>query len=318
MEEVEVNTTNTNTITNTDTNNTVPIVNKQIVLDTAYFIRLKALNLTEGWKYYTNQFIVREIRDEKAREFYELNKNFIEVRNPSRESMRLVSTFAKLSNDLKCLSVADLSVLALGYELVKEQGMDGLLRKEPMKYEVVETIKPKERKKAEEVEEVVEETTGASSPDDGFVEVKSKKKQKAKKFDNFFKDNDEGEWITPENIDSKLGKFKIQEDKLKKEAESPINVNICTADFTVQNVALKMGIPVLGIDGMRIRKIKNYVLKCYACSYFIFDTSKVFCQDCGYNTLMKIACSINSEGVLKIYDKNAEPRNRGTQVRKIF
>jgi RNA-binding protein NOB1 len=120
--------------------------------------------------------------------------------------------------------------------------------------------------------------------------------------------------ITPENIDSKLGKFKIEEEKLKKEIENPIKVHISTADFTVQNVALKMGIPVQGIDGMKIRKIKNYILKCYSCNYFIFDTSKLFCQDCGYNTLMKIACSINSEGVLKIYDKDAQARSRGTQV----
>jgi len=311
MEEV-----NTNTITNLmEINEESLQANKFMILDTAYFIRLKPLNLSEGWKYFAPEFIIKEIKDEKAREFYELNKNFIEVKNPSRESMRIISVFSKLSNDLQNLSIPDLSVLALAYDIIKEQKMDNLLRKEPMKYELVETIKSKKKIEVPQ-EELI--TTEASSPDidDGFVEVKSKKKQKAKKTEKFFGDNDEGEWITPENIDSKLGKFKIEEDKLKKENENPIKVHISTADFTVQNVALKMGIPVQGIDGMKIRKIKNYILKCYSCNYFIFDTSKLFCADCGYNTLMKIACSINSEGVLKIYDKDAQARGRGTQVKK--
>jgi RNA-binding protein NOB1 len=314
MEEVN---TNTNTNTNlAEIKEEIPTFNKIMILDTAHFIRLKPLNLNEGWKYYATEFIIKEIKDEKARDFYELNKNFIIIKNPSRESMRIISVFSKLSNDLQNLSIPDLSVLALAYDLIKELGMDNLLRKEPMKYELVETIKSK--KKVEEPQEELI-TTEASSPDneDGFVEVKKNKKQKHKKSEKFFGDNDEGEWITPENIDSKLGKFKIEEEKLKKENENPIKVHICTADFTVQNVALKMGIPVQGIDGMKIRKIKNYILKCYSCNFFIFDTSKLFCVDCGYNTLMKIACSINSEGVLKIYDKNAEARSRGTQVKII-
>ena len=142
MEEV-----NTNTITNLiEINEETLQANKFMILDTAYFIRLKPLNLSEGWKYFAPEFIIKEIKDEKAREFYELNKNFIEVKNPSRESMRIISVFSKLSNDLQNLSIPDLSVLALAYDIIKEQKMDNLLRKEPMKYELVETIKSKKKK----------------------------------------------------------------------------------------------------------------------------------------------------------------------------
>ena len=291
---------------------------KFMVLDTSYFIRLKPLNLEGEIKYMTTEFIIREIRDEKAREFYELNKNFITVKNPSRESMKVITNFAKLSNDLKSLSIPDVSVLSLAYELVKNSGQESLLRKEPMKFEVIETVKQKEHKINIENNQTEMSTTQNNEEDDGFVEVKSKSKKikKVKKVTKEFDDNDEGEWITPENIDSKLNKFKIADEEELKESklEPNLNVSISSADFTLQNVALKMGIPIESIDGMKIRKIKNYILKCYSCNNFIFDTSKMFCDDCGYNTLMKIACSINAQGKMKIYDKKAEARLRGTQV----
>jgi len=95
--------------------------------------------------------------------------------------------------------------------------------------------------------------------------------------------------------------------------ETPIKVYLTTADFTVQNVALKIGIPVMSIDGMRIRKVKNYILKCYSCHRFNYDTTQQFCENCGYPTLMKIGYSVSLDGKIKINDKKAEPRVRGTQ-----
>ena len=59
------------------------------VLDTAFFINQKPLNLAEGSKYFTTEYIVKEIKDERAREYYNLNKDFIRIRNPSREVMKL-------------------------------------------------------------------------------------------------------------------------------------------------------------------------------------------------------------------------------------
>jgi hypothetical protein len=36
------------------------------ILDTTYFIKLKPLDLVNNWKYYTSDFITKEIRDEKV------------------------------------------------------------------------------------------------------------------------------------------------------------------------------------------------------------------------------------------------------------
>jgi len=68
----------------------VPTENWKIyVLDTVFFINRKPLNLAEGSKYFTTEYIVKEIKDESAREYYNLNKEFIITRNPSREVMKL-------------------------------------------------------------------------------------------------------------------------------------------------------------------------------------------------------------------------------------
>merc|ERR1711957_270234 len=128
------------------------------VLDTSFFIKLTPLNMTDGWKYYTTEFIIKEIRDEKARSFYELNKDFITVKNPARENMHFVTQFAKKSNDLKPLSIPDLSVLALSYELVKENKLKSLIRSEP-KLNIVENSKvvKREKKEKEKIEKSEEE-----------------------------------------------------------------------------------------------------------------------------------------------------------------
>lgn len=127
-----------------------------------------------------------------------------------------------------------------------------------------------------------------------------------------YENNDEGEWIGLDNLEQKIN-TKLKVSKINPKDENVLNVYLHTADFTVQNVALKMGIPVLGVDGMQIRKIKNYILKCYSCYFFNFETNKQFCENCGYTTLMKIGYSVNLSGKVKIYDKEAEARNRGTQ-----
>ncbi len=36
------------------------------ILDTTYFIKLQPLDMVNNWKYYTTEFIIKEIRDEKV------------------------------------------------------------------------------------------------------------------------------------------------------------------------------------------------------------------------------------------------------------
>ena len=294
-----------------------------MILDTSFFIKLTSLNLDKN-KYYTTQYIVNEIRDPKARDFYQLNKNFIEIKNPTKDSIKKVSKFAKESNDLTYLSIADLSVMALAYETIKNIGLIEKLNKKPLSYTVI-------------------------SPEKLQEEINKKKKEKEddkineNKIINLNEDDDEDDWITPENLYTKLdemngvheikNKKKKEDDKInaindkndniemniednkeekdKDNKNDEINVFVNTADFTLQNVCMKMGIPILGVDGLRIRNIKNYILKCTVCYKFIFEIDKKFCPYCGYPYLMKIGYNIFANGEIKINDRKPEPRKRG-------
>ena len=294
-----------------------------MILDTSFFIKLTSLNLDKN-NYYTTQYIVNEIRDPKARDFYQLNKNFIEIKNPTKDSIKKVSKFAKESNDLTYLSIADLSVMALAYETIKNIGLIEKLNKKPLNYTVIDPEKFQEQinKKKEKEKEKGE-----------------KKINEDNKIININEEDDEDDWITPENLYTKLdemngvhefkNKKKKEDDKINvinndnniemnidnddedKKNKDEINVYVNTADFTLQNACMKMGIPILGVDGLRIRNIKNYILKCTVCYKFIFEIDKKFCPYCGYPYLMKIGYNIYANGEMKINDRKPEPRKRG-------
>jgi RNA-binding protein NOB1 len=87
-------------------------------------------------------------------------------------------------------------------------------------------------------------------------------------------DDGEGEWITPQNVgihksraldllpdDEVQGK----KGKRKQEQVKEIGAGCVTADFAMQNVLLQMGLDLVSVDGKRIQKVKNYVLRCHAC-----------------------------------------------------
>lgn len=300
-----------------------------MILDTSFFIKLTPLNLEKN-KYLTTQYIVNEIKDQKARDFYQLNKNFIEIKNPSKLSLKKVAKFAEESNDLTYLSIADLSVMALAYETIKNIGKIKKLNEKPLSYNIVNQDK------------LMKEAMNKKKKDENKIEIEQNNI-------NINEEDDDEGWITPENLYSKLdeingvheisginkNKKKKEEDKKdekddikmeintednkkdeinqndKNKDEDDINVFVNTADFTLQNACMKMGIPILGVDGLRIRNIKNYILKCTVCSRFIFEVDTQFCHFCGYPYLMKIGYNIFSNGEIRINDRKPEPRKRG-------
>jgi RNA-binding protein NOB1 len=285
-----------------------------MILDTSFFIKLTPLELNKN-KYLTTQYIVNEIKDKKARDFYELNKSFIETKNPIKDSMKKVSQFAEESNALVYLSIADLSVMALAYETIKKIGKLDKLNKKPLSFNIVtqdKLIKEANKKQKEN---------------------KNKKEDdKKNKIEDNFNEDDEDGWITPENLYTKLDEMKgihekkdkdinnekevntnessTNDENIEKKLED-INVFVNTGDFTLQNVCMKMGIPIIGVDGLRIKNIKNYILKCTVCNRFIFEIDRMFCDFCGYPYLMKIGYNIFANGEIRINDKKPEPRKRG-------
>lgn len=89
--------------------------------------------LARAQKVYTTPSVVAEIRDAATRARLETAwLPFIQQRTPKAESVRVVSDFAKKTGDFSVLSVTDLQLLALTYELeVENNGGDWRLRRVP-------------------------------------------------------------------------------------------------------------------------------------------------------------------------------------------
>ncbi|NXL74514.1 NOB1 protein, partial [Leptocoma aspasia] len=107
--------------------------------------------------------------------------------------------------------------------------------------------------------------------------------------------DDEG-WITPSNL-----KQAQQDTGHCDTAPIGIQVGCVTTDFAMQNVLLQMGLHVLAVNGMLIRRARSYILRCHGCFRTTSDMTKVFCPHCGNKTLKKVAVSVSDDGSLHMH-----------------
>jgi RNA-binding protein NOB1 len=76
-------------------------------------------------------------------------------------------------------------------------------------------------------------------------------------------DDDDG-WIKPSNLDQ-VKKKSILDLEQQELTDLHFKVACMTSDFAMQNVLLQIGIPILSVDGLLIKKPRSYVLKCISC-----------------------------------------------------
>nr|XP_045583786.1 RNA-binding protein NOB1-like isoform X4 [Procambarus clarkii] len=106
---------------------------RRLVVDTAAFVKNVPL-----WEYGEELFslpeVIEEIRDKQTRQRVEAMIVPITMRQPQAHSIRFVNEFSKKTGDYASLSLADVKVLALTYELeVETRGGSDHLRSEPQK-----------------------------------------------------------------------------------------------------------------------------------------------------------------------------------------
>ncbi|ORX34902.1 Nin one binding Zn-ribbon like-domain-containing protein [Kockovaella imperatae] len=106
---------------------------KHLILDAGPLLSMTPLrHLAET--FHTTPMVVAELRDPKAREYWErlgLTGIDVKVESPSAEAMAEVVAFARKTGDYAVLSKTDLSVVALTWQYeVLENGKEGI-RKEP-------------------------------------------------------------------------------------------------------------------------------------------------------------------------------------------
>uniref|UniRef100_A0A0B6ZEV6 Nin one binding (NOB1) Zn-ribbon-like domain-containing protein n=1 Tax=Arion vulgaris TaxID=1028688 RepID=A0A0B6ZEV6_9EUPU len=123
-------------------------------------------------------------------------------------------------------------------------------------------------------------------------------------------DSDDGEgWITPANVMDVKRSMGVE----TSEPDS-VSVGCLTTDFAMQNVLIQMGLNVLSIDGLLIKRAKSYVLRCFGCMRITKDASKQFCPHCGNKTLKRLSTTIEEDGSVRYWlAKNYTIRTRGTK-----
>jgi RNA-binding protein NOB1 len=111
----------------------------------------------------------------------------------------------------------------------------------------------------------------------------------------------------------------------KKQTQGPLmsqRAACTTTDFAMQNVILQMNLELLSVDGMKVRKLKNWVTRCGAC-FTVYTNSdnpgplgkRLFCERCGSDMMQRIAASVDGKtGRLRLHlSKKYKHNLRGTK-----
>lgn len=320
---------------------------KLLVVDSSALIRRAPLkDLTDT--VYCVDGVIGEIKDASTRESLNVLPFEFKLKQASSDAVKFISNFSRKTGDYSNLSAVDLHLLALTYQLCKENLNEEefkQLKLEPVKnLAPVEQTKlkldkpvniagfyvPKKENNAEEkkLEELVEDiklSDESNKKDDeeskeekdeeqneekeNENENESENENETSKDDNNNENNENGDdeegWINPGNLEKikKESKVDAEQEDL---GSTKIKVACMTSDFAMQNVLIQIGIPVLSVDGLLIKKARSYVLKCRTCKKVTTNMEKVFCPLCGYKTLQRVIVIVDSDGN-KVYKERRKP-----------
>lgn len=239
---------------------------------------------------------------------------------PDSEALKFVTEFAKKTGDYATLSLTDLKVIALTYQLERQNCGVEHLKSAP---EIPTTTFASsghaatpgffngdegvevEAAETEELENVDEDDEDAvreeieklkldeQNNDSDMLQQAEDDDFNDEDFEDQISDDDEdgGEWITAENIKSVKKRMGYEEAE-DKETE----VACMTADFAMQNVLKQIGLSVSALDGRIIKEVRKFILRCYTCFKTTSDATKIFCPKCGHKTLKRVSVSLNETG----------------------
>ncbi|TMW58513.1 hypothetical protein Poli38472_010072 [Pythium oligandrum] len=80
-----------------------------------------------------------------------------------------------------------------------------------------------------------------------------------------------------------------------------------TTDYSMQNVMLQIGLRLLSTEGMIIKRVKQWILKCIACFTTTTEMERLFCPKCGNSTLERVSYSIGQDGQMVFYHRTNRP-----------
>ena len=125
-------------------------------------------------------------------------------------------------------------------------------------------------------------------------------------------DDDEVPWITPSNLRAR----QAADCAHGAPADDGAAVGCMTTDYAMQSVLLQMGLKLLSVEGMVLRSIKQWVLRCSGCFTEHRDAGRAFCSKCGNATLTRLAAIVRADGsTFLLPEAGAPARVRSTNTR---
>lgn len=248
---------------------------EHLIVDTAGFID-KAPLQDFGVNVYTIQEVINEVTNKRQKTDLSVLPYTLNIETVFPEHVQFVINFSKKTGDYPNLSVTDLKVIALAYQIHKEKYGTDDLKIEPVSKSVV-FKKPKEN----------ENTVGFYDPDrlaDKMSELEV----------------DDG-WITEDNIKD-LSK-NTGDDLVELEAK----VGCITTDYAVQNVLKQIGLSVVALDGRVIKEVRTYIRRCYGCFTLTTSMTRLFCPKCGNKSLKRVAVYLDDDGKQCVYINGKRP-----------
>lgn len=253
----------------------------------------------------------------------------------------LVIDVSKKTGDYASLSITDMKVLALTLDLhIEHCGRDGIvydvLVKPPQVHDTSRKHKHvSEKSKAEKVgdemkSELAKEDEETTEPDVTNVEEKAETdvvkdegetepdaKDEDDVNDCISEEEEEingskrigfGTWVDETNLSDVVSRMESAVDL----NTSKMTVACLTTDFPLQNVLLHMKMNISSLEGLRINRIKTFVLRCRICRKTTSIVTKKFCPNCGHEALHKIGVSVDKYGNQRLHiNKERERVTRG-------
>jgi RNA-binding protein NOB1 len=268
----------------------VPI--HHLVVDSGGFIRNAPL-VDLGSKIYSIQSVVDELKDKATRQRVKAYLFDIIYREPSTESIKAVIEVSKKTGDYASLSVTDLKVIALAHDLhVEYCGREGIaydVQPKPPMWQDSSKRRPHNaagKPKSEVLEE--EQIEG----NDHEKDEQSEGHISEEEITNGIQRMGFGTWVDESNLLDVVSRMQATVDPAVKKME----VACLTTDFALQNVLLHMKLNIASIDGMRVTRLRTFILRCRICKKTTPVVTKQFCPNCGHDSLHKVGVSVDKDG----------------------
>lgn len=286
-----------------------------LIVDSSAFIHHGPIRET-GKNVYSCQEVLDEIKDKATLDSLRFLPYELKLLQFDRDDLDVCIDFAKKTGDYKQLSVVDLKLIASTYTLEKRYNGTKYINKEPKQVAVKSLEKPKHSDKTiESINEILKSTKLIDSQDQSAnVPLSDADLNKILKDEagsgagSESEEDDEGGWITPNNIDAiykKLGANKTASVTAEQWNHDRVTVACMTSDFSIQNCLLQMGLLVVSpVDGLMIKEAKKIALRCHACFKVFHDPTKVknnFCPHCGnLDTMKRVQYVIEKDGTKRV------------------